>query len=40
MRLSTTEDHVFDFSRIKLGRLAQDVLDAMRGQVIGTRQVE
>jgi hypothetical protein len=40
MRLTTTENHVFDFRWIEWRSLAQDILDAMGGHVFGTRHVE
>ena len=40
VRLSAAENHVFDFGGIELRSLAQDVLDAMGGQIFGPRHVE
>jgi hypothetical protein len=40
MRIGTTENHIFDFSRVKLRRFGQDLLNAMRGQIIWPRHVE
>jgi hypothetical protein len=38
--LPAAHDDVFDFARIELRCLAQHILDAVRRQFIGTRQVE
>ncbi len=38
--LAAAEDHVFDFRGIELRRFAQDILDAMRGQVFRARHIE
>jgi hypothetical protein len=40
MGLSAAQDDIFDFARIELGCLAQHILDAVRRQLIWTRQVE
>jgi hypothetical protein len=40
VRLATAQDYVFNFSRIELRSLAQNVIEAMRGQVIGPREIE
>ena len=40
VRLSTTENDVFDFAGIELRCFAQHILNAMRGKFFGTRQVE
>ena len=40
MGICTAEDHVFNFSRIKLRHLGQNLLNAMRREVIRPRQVK
>ncbi len=40
MRLAATENDVFDFFGVELRGLAQNVPDAMGGQVFGPRHVE
>ncbi len=40
MRLAAAENHVFDLCWIELRRFAQNIFDAMRGQLIRTRDVE
>src|SRR5438132_12458817 len=40
MRISTTEDDIFNFGRVKLRRLSQNILNAVCGQIVGPRQVE
>ena len=38
--LAATNDHFFDFRRVQLRRFAQQVLDAMRRQVVGPGHIE
>jgi hypothetical protein len=40
VRLAAAEDHVLDLRRGELRHLAQDVPDAVGGQVVRSRQVE
>src|SRR4051794_8259426 len=40
VRLSASENHVFNFAGIELRSFAQDILDAMRSHFFGTRHVE
>ena len=40
MRLGTSKDDIFDLSGIEVGRLTQDIFDAVRGKVIRARHVE
>jgi len=40
VRLGAAEHDVFDLGRIELRSFSQNVLNAVRGQVIGTRDVE
>ncbi len=40
MRLAAAEDHVLDYRRIELRHFAQDIGNAMTGEIIGTGHVE
>jgi hypothetical protein len=40
MRLAATQDDIFDLSGIELGRLAQNVLNTVRRQIVWPGDIE
>src|SRR5439155_221250 len=40
VRLAAAHDHVLDLFRVELRHLAEDVLDAVGGEIVGAREVE